>query len=100
MREPRGSRSNPEYLGVVRLDFFAVLLHRGRILLHQLDVAQWSASRLVLDLRMKRTHAALIDQEFLAFGAEAEALEQPCGIGIGRRLEQGARRHDQWSSLG
>src|SRR5262245_24889738 len=72
-----GLPSHPEQLAVARLDLLAHLLHRCGIVLHLLDLGEWLASGLLLDLRMQRTQAADIDDELLRFGREAEALEQP-----------------------
>ena len=53
MLEPRKSKSDPENLGVTGLDFFAELLHRRRVLFHQLDFAKWPPAGLILDLRVE-----------------------------------------------
>src|SRR6516225_4163835 len=93
-RPKRGSRtgmarlkiSHPENLGIARLDVLAHPLDRRRVLLHDFDVGKRPASGRVLDLLMKRAHAAEIDHELLAFRTEAEALKEPRRIGVGRRL--------------
>src|SRR5258708_30153996 len=99
MWEPRGPRLHSENFGVACPDFFAEPLHRGRVLLHQLDFAKRSPAGLLLDLRVKRTHSAPIDHELLAFGAEAEALKQSRRVRIGRRFEEAIRRQAQSRSL-
>src|SRR6266508_3375401 len=88
-------RSNSEQFAVTRLDLFAHLLHRSRIVLHFLDLAERLASGLLLGLRMQRTQACEIDRELLRFRREAEALEQPRGVRIGRVLEQRVGTDDE-----
>src|ERR671931_1197031 len=86
--DPPPCALHSEQFTVTRLDLFAHLLHRGRIVLHFLDLAERLASGLLLGLRMQRTQACEIDRELLRLGREAEALEQPRGVRIGRILEQ------------
>ena len=69
-------RSNMEDLLIARLDLFALLLGAGGVFLHQLDVGERLAARLLLDLRMQRTQAADIDDDLLRFRREAIVLEQ------------------------
>ena len=49
--------------------FSLSLLDRGRVVLHQLDLATRRAARLLLGLRMHRAHAADVDDELLALRA-------------------------------
>src|SRR5260221_4178859 len=83
--------SRTEELCVPCLDLLAHPLDRRRVLLHGHYLAERLAPRLFLDLRMERTQAAEIGHQLLAFGGEAEALEQPRRVGIGRRLEEAVR---------
>src|SRR3954464_8162076 len=80
----RPSRSNAEDFCVARLDGLAFLLYRRRVVLHGLDVLERLAPRLLARLRMHRAEAADIDDELLRLAAEAERLEQPCRVRIGR----------------
>src|ERR1035438_3831757 len=80
----RFSASNVEQFGVMRLDRVALFFHRGRVVLHGLDVLERSAPRLFLGLRMHRAQAADIDDELLGITAEAERLEQLCRVRTGQ----------------
>src|ERR1700754_3714487 len=85
------STSNSENLAVARIDVLRVLLDAGRIVLHHLDVLERLAARLFLGVGVHRAKRADIDDELLAFGGEAEALEQPRGIRVRRGLEHAVR---------
>ena len=55
---------------------------------------------LLLGLRMQRAQPADVDDELLAFGAEAPVLEQPGRVRIGRVLEDAVGPHHQRRALG
>src|ERR1700712_1164401 len=74
--------SNAEYFGVARLDRIALFFHRGRIILHGLDVLERPPPGLLLGLRMHRPQATNIDDQLLGVPAKAERLKQFRSIGI------------------
>src|SRR6202030_1352174 len=86
--------SYPENGGVARLDLLALLLDCGGVALHQLDRGERRAPGLLLDLRVERMPSGL-DEDLLALRAEQEVLEQAGRVGIGRAVENRARRDDQ-----
>src|SRR3954468_23776414 len=73
-------KSNVEQLGIMRLDRIALFFHRRRVVFHGLDILEWLASRLLPGVRMHRAQAADVDDELLCVTAEAERLEQLCGV--------------------
>ena len=78
----------------------ASLLDAGRIVLHDLDVLERLAPRMLLRLRMDRAQRADVDHKLLTLGGEAEALEQPRGVRIGRVLEDAVRPDRHRRALG
>src|SRR3979411_2661740 len=91
---------HPENLRVARLDVFAHAFDRGRIVLHDLDVAERLAAGLLPGGGMHRAQAARVDDQLLALGGETEALEQPRRVRIGRAPEDAVRPDDQRAALG
>src|SRR5262245_62501565 len=85
---------------VTCLDISARLFHRRGIVLHLLDLAKRLSTGLVLGLRMQRTQSSEIDRELLRLRREAEALEQPGGVWIGRVLEQCVGADDERRAFG
>src|SRR5262249_49290912 len=65
------------------------------VLLHSLDVAERLAPGLVLDQGMHRPQRAEIDDQLLAFGRKAVALEQSRRVRVGRGLEESVRTGDE-----
>src|SRR5262249_49377384 len=92
-RRARPRRSSEEFTldaeqsAVARLDLLARPLDADGVLLHQLDVAQGPAPGLFLHQRVHRAQRADVDDELLALGREAVALEQPRRVRVGRVLE-------------
>src|SRR5665213_3903188 len=87
--------SDVEDLAVAGLDGVALPFHSGSIVFHGLDLLEWLAPRLLLRLRMHRAQPAGIDDQLLRIAAEAERLEQLCGVRIGRALEDTVGADDQ-----
>src|SRR5262245_66058892 len=95
-----GLPSHSEQLAVARLDLLAHLFHRRGIVLHLLDLGERLAPRLLFDLRMQRAQSADVDDQLLRLGREAEALEQPRRVRIGRVLEQRVGADDERRAFG
>src|SRR5438552_996040 len=88
-------RSDAEQFCLARLDRLAFLLDRRGVVLHGLDVLQRRAPGLFLRLRMHRTQTPDIDDDLLCLTAQAEGLEQSCGVRMRRGLEDAVRSDDQ-----
>src|ERR1700676_128477 len=86
--------SNAEDFCVARLDRVALSFHRGRVVLHGLDILERPPPRLLHGLRMHRAQTAGIDRELLGVAAKAERLKQSCRVRIGRGLEDSVRTDD------
>src|ERR1700742_3137875 len=86
--------SDVEETGVTGLDGRALLFHRRRIVLQGLDVLERNPVGFFLGLWVHRAQSTDIDDELLGFAAETERLEQLCGVGIRRALEEAVRPHD------
>src|SRR3984893_5895029 len=84
---------------VPRLDVLSLRLHRLWIVFHQLDGGERSAVCLLLHETMEGAHAEGIDESLLRLDAEQKALEQPCRVGTGRGLKDGARSDDERRAL-
>src|SRR5262249_19807231 len=97
--QPRGGL-HPEQLAVTRLDLLALLLDRGGVLAHGLEAAERFPPVGFLDLRMERSQLADIDDELLAFGREAVALEQPRRVRVRRILEDAVWSDHEWRPFG
>ena len=83
--------SNPEQPRIARLDLFSHFLDALRILLHQLDVGNLPPSRLRLHLRVNRILRGEVAKELLGFTRMQPGLEQFCGVGVLRGLEDAGR---------
>src|SRR5690348_2604463 len=73
---------HPEQPAVMRLEVRARPFDLRRIVFHLLDLAERLAAGLLLRLRVHRAQAPDVDGQLLRLRREAEALEQPGGIGI------------------
>src|SRR6185369_7692981 len=75
--ERRSRQSCSEILFVLLLDGFDLAFQRRRVRVQQLDLRQWRAAGLFLDLAMERAQSADIAVGLLGFPAEHELIEQP-----------------------
>src|SRR5882672_1205427 len=98
--EPARPPSDAEQLCVARLDRLGVSLDAGRVVLHLLDLGERRAARLLLGERMDRAQPAGVDDELLALGREAIALEQSRRARVRRVLEHAVGPDDQRRALG